>query len=257
MLLIILWLPIIGIVAFFVCLGGWGSIKRISYFSRIWGYVIVKILNVKIKVIGDYSSFKGGLIVSNHMGYLDVVVHASMFPIRFAPNVGIRSWPFLGWYLSISRPIWIDRASRQQSKKLLQDFKDTMDHHIPLIVYPEGTSTSGDDGILPFKSTSFEAVSGNGYPILPLITVYKKAPDGSNLSWHGKLTLLSHVWRILGHKEMHAEVYVMDVIHAEGRDRKDLSKSVHQKMEELYWKLYDKRDNNNSQQKLPEEKATT
>ncbi|QSH40555.1 lysophospholipid acyltransferase family protein [Lentisphaerota bacterium ZTH] len=242
LLLITLWLPVIGFFSFFICLGGWGSIRRVSFCSRIWGHVIVKILNIKVKVYGDFSSFKGGLIVSNHMGYLDVLVHASLFPIRFAPNIGIRSWPFLGWYLSISRPIWIDRASRQKSRKLLQEFKDTMDHNIPLLVYPEGTSTSGDDGILPFKSTSFEAVSGNGYPILPLITVYKKAPDGSNLSWHGKMTLVPHLWRILGHKEMHAEVHVMDIIQSEHRGRKELAKSVHHTMEELYWKLYDNRD---------------
>lgn len=232
---ILIWLPIIGFFSFFVHIGGWGAVRRISYCSRIWGYVIVKILNINVKVVGNPDSVKGGLIVSNHMGYLDILVHASVFPIRFTPKADIRKWPFLGWYLGISRPIWIDRGSKHKSAEVLDQFLNTMKHGIPLLVYPEGTSTDGENGVLPFKSATFGAVEGCDYPIIPVVTCYDRLEDGQTTAWFGDMTLLPHLWRILGYKSINAEVHILTPVKVEGRSRKELAGQVHDLIEKEYW----------------------
>lgn len=231
------WLPFTGFFSFFVHIGGWGAIRRVARCSSIWGHGLVRILNINITVAGDPDSFKGGMIVSNHMGYLDILVHASIFPIRFTPKSEIRNWPGLGWYLGISRPIWIDRSSRQKSIDVIKQFQDTMKHGIPLLVYPEGTSTDGESGIRTFKSSPFEAVAESDYPILPIVTCYKRMQDGVTTAWFGDMTLLPHLWRILGYKSIDVEVHLLPQIKGEGRSRKELAEHVHSLMNKEYWNI--------------------
>lgn len=191
---------------------------------------------MKIKVYGKTSEFDGGLIVSNHQGYLDIIAHSTTFPIRFTPKQDIRHWPIMGLYLGISRPIWVDRSSKQKSIKLMRDFIETMQHDIPLIIYPEGTSTDGVSGLLPYKSTPFAAVSETNLPILPIITWFEPPPDGNSLAWFGEgsdATLFPHLMRVLGYKRINVEIHVMPIIRPEGRDRKELAKYVHGVMEKI------------------------
>jgi 1-acyl-sn-glycerol-3-phosphate acyltransferase len=237
LLAICIWLPITGFFSFFAHIGGWGAVRRVSRCSSIWGRGFIRILNINITVVGEPDSFKGGMIVSNHMGYLDILVHAAIFPIRFTPKIDIRNWPGLGWYLGISRPIWIDRSSRQKSIDVLKQFQDTMKHGIPLLVYPEGTSTDGEGGIRTFKSTPFEVIAESDYPILPIITYYRRTEDGQQAAWFGDMTLLPHLWRILGYKSINVEVHILPQIKGEGRPRKDLAEYVHNLMEKEYWNI--------------------
>ncbi|MBN2643379.1 MAG: 1-acyl-sn-glycerol-3-phosphate acyltransferase [Victivallales bacterium] len=235
--LLLIWMPISGLCSLLFVFGGWGNIKRVCHCARIWGGGIAFIISMKKKFFGDMSQFKGGLIVSNHTGYLDIIAHASSFPIRFTPKQDIRKWPLMGWYVGIGRPIWVDRSSKQKSIKLKKDFVDTMRHGIPLIIYPEGTSTDGFSGILPFKSTPFAAVAETDLPILPVVTVFDPPNDGSSLAWYGAgddATLIPHCWHILGHKKIEVELHILPVIHPEGRSRKELAAYVHGKMQEKY-----------------------
>lgn len=95
--------------------------------------------------------------------------------------------------------------------------------------------------LLPFKSTPFEAAAEQGLPIQPTLLFFESTPadgNGGPLSWHGDYTLLPHIWRILGLKEIRADVHVLPVIRPEpGEDRKHLANRVHDFMEEEYWRI--------------------
>ena len=92
---------------------GWDGVAKAAAWTRLWARGSARIAGHKIIVYGNPEAFEGGLIVGNHQGYLDIVAHASIFRIRFAPKKEIRSWPFLGFMISLNRPVWIDRKSRQ------------------------------------------------------------------------------------------------------------------------------------------------
>lgn len=235
------WLPIVWVMLLYARIGTyWNAQRKIGKISIIWGKGVAWALGIKVKVIGDLSKFKGGLVVSNHTGYVDILVHAAILPIRFAPKSSIKHWPFIGWFIATGRPIWIDRKSKTKSKLIAQQFIDSMNNDVPLLVYPEGTSTSGVDGILDFKSTPFAAVAGNGNWLLPSILRYKETPDGKPIAWYGNMTMLPHLWRILGYKCIEAEVTVMEPFKAEGRDRKELARYTHDLMMKEYDKIFDR-----------------
>lgn len=241
LLLLSIWLPISGFIAFCMQFGGWGGVNRVAKCGQIWGRGIARILGVKIRVHGDKGAFKGGLIISNHVGMLDIPIHAAIFPIRFAARGDLRHWPIVGWYLRVSRSIWVDRNSRHKSLQVAEQFKQTMAHGIPLLVYPEGTSSSGDSGILPFKSTPFEAAINGNFPILPVLSFFRETDHHRVVAWYGDMTLLPHCMRLIGYRQIEVDIYILPIIFPEGRNRKELAEFAHNKMEKEYWKIEKRR----------------
>lgn len=241
-LLLLLWFLILTVwVALVNRKKGWDGVANAAAWTRLWARGSARIAGHKIIVYGNPEAFEGGLIVGNHQGYLDIVAHASIFRIRFAPKKEIRSWPFLGFMISLNRPVWIDRKSRQKSKEAAEEMEATMQNGIAMLVYPEGTSTDGQHGLLPFKSTPFEAAAELALPIQPTLLFYEGVPKQTEpLAWYGDQELLPHVWRILGLKEIKMRVYVLPVVHPEpGEDRKALALRVHDLMEREYWRVKD------------------
>jgi 1-acyl-sn-glycerol-3-phosphate acyltransferase len=240
---IFFWFFIIWILLIFARINSyWKAQRMLGKISILWGRVLTWILGIKIDVKGDLSSFKGGLVVSNHTGYVDILVQAAVLPIRFAPKSSIRHWPFIGWFIATGRPIWIDRSSRHKSKEVAKQFKDSMDNGVPILVYPEGTSTSGEKGILKFKSTPFEAAVHGDNWLLPTIIRYKETPDKKPIAWYDDMTLLPHLWRILGYRNIFAELHVMKPFKPEGRSRKELAQYTYEKMIKEYNKIFERTD---------------
>jgi 1-acyl-sn-glycerol-3-phosphate acyltransferase len=220
-----------------VCIGGWGGIKRVSYIARIWGSGIARIIGLDVRIHGDPNRVHGGIIISNHQSYLDIIVHASVFPIRFAPKAEIATWPFLGWFLALSRPIWVRRESKQSSFRTLEEYRETLEHDINLIIYPEGTTSDGKR-LLPFKSTPFEAVSSGKFNIWPILVRYHEEPGRPTLCWYGDMTLLPHCWEILGRKSIRADLHILDPLSPPpGLRRKELAVLAHSRMEEEFFRM--------------------
>ena len=233
------WMFIIWVALAVVSLGErWKGQRRLAKVSQVWGKGLAWIFGIKTKIIGNPTPVDGGIVVSNHTGYVDILVHAGVWPIRFAAKSSIKYWPFIGWFIATGRPVWVDRTSPHKAKIAAQEFKDSMANGVLLLVYPEGTSTSGIDGILPLKSTPFAAaVEGDNW-IQPTIIRYGDTPDGEPIAWYEDMLLLPHLWRILGYKKIDVEVIILEPFKHEGRNRKELAKFTHEKMEEEYKKIF-------------------
>lgn len=212
------------------------SIRRMARQIRIWAAGICWILGIRARIHGDPKLYEktGGLVVSNHLGYADIFLHASVFGLRFTPKADIRKWPVLGWYADMTRPIWVDRKSKQSSARTMVLFRETLLNKIPLIIYPEGTSTDGKSGILPFKTTPFEPVVGTDIPVQPIVVVYRVPRGGVDPAWYGDMTFLPHLWDLLGASGVTADIYLLPQIRAEGRTRKELAQFVHDEMLKVY-----------------------
>ena len=212
------------------------SISRMALQTKYWGGGIVKILGIRTIIHGSPEDYKktGGLVVANHQSYVDVFLHASIFGLRFTPKKEIKSWPILGWYTDMTRPIWVDRDSRQASGGLMEQFRDTLRHKVPLIVYPEGTTSDGRSGLKEFKTTPFETVCGTDIPVQPVISIYHPAPGDMHPAWYGDATFMPHLWALLGNRKSTADVYILPLIYPEGRNRKQLAKAVRDAMLKAY-----------------------
>ncbi len=213
---------------------GWNGRRHTSELLRFWAKGAARITGISIKTFGRTHGNVSGLVVSNHLGYVDIVVHAAIFPLRFAPSTEVAKMPVVSGIVSASNPIFVDRSSAHAAKKAVRDFAKTMKRGMCLIVYPEGTSTNGKNGILPFKSTSFDAASSGGMPVIPILTRYVEDEREPSVAWYGDMTFFSHFWKVLGKRKIEAEVYMLDLIEPGGRTRKELASFVHDVMSREY-----------------------
>ena len=236
-----LWSSSLLVFVFLFTLGRnkWKATAFCSRCARFWARGMARILNMKITVCGDPSSAAGKLVLSNHLGYLDIIAEGTLFPLRFAPKAEMRKWPFFGPLVAVSRPVWIDRKNRIRAAQTAGEIADTLKNDLSMLVYPEGTSTDGKNGLLPFKSTAFESVLNTDVSMLPVLVTHKESPEGSfDPAWYGDISFLPHVWGVLGLKEIHTCVYIMQVEdHLPGEDRKSLASRMHDLMDGEYRRI--------------------
>ena len=210
-----------------------------AWFTRIWAAGCRKILNLRVTTFpGEVPHQRGGLIVANHVSYLDIFVHASLFGARFAPKVEMKSWPLVGAMTAVCNPVWIDRGNRRHAADSEREMREALLGEVPFLVYPEGTNSDGSK-LLPFKSTVFEAVLQSGAEILPVVSHYPPAADGTPIPWCDHTGFLPHFWRVMGLKEIVCEVYIMDTVVPGASGRKELALQLHDMMQNFLQKVVD------------------
>ena len=236
-LLVLLWSSLLMPPAFLslTVLRKWPRVRLGAFWAGVWARGCAVIAGVETVVHGELPGKKGVLLVSNHLGYLDILVHASNFRLRFTPNDGIKKWFFVGPLVSLSAPIWIDRKSPRKAAGYAGEFRNTMENGVSLLVYPEGTSSDGKHGLLPFKSTVFAAVP-QGVPIQPTLLFYREN-DGGSAAWFDDTAFVTHVKRVLKMKKIIIDLYILPEMYAlPDEDRKCLAGRVRQAMIEEYEK---------------------
>jgi 1-acyl-sn-glycerol-3-phosphate acyltransferase len=104
---------------------------------------------------------------------------------------------------------------------------------VPLVVFPEGTS-SGGDTVLPFKSSLFQPAVEHQWTVTPLHLGYELA-DGSvadEVAYWRDMTLLPHLLNLFTKRSLRA-VLVFGEPLAAGKDRKELCRRTHEAVVEL------------------------
>lgn len=204
--------------------------ERSLTWTLIWARVSAWIFNLKIHVAGDPAAFKGGLIAANHQGVLDILVLASVFRIRFAPKAEMRRWPLIGFLTGCNKPVWIDRSTPRKAKESAEAMCRIMQRGEAMMVFPEGTTSDAREGLLPFKSTAFQAAIDAGCCVQPVIISYDEKCR-SRVQWCHGTGFPAFVWSILGLKETKVTVHIMECVRLlDGEDRKALCGRVYELM---------------------------
>lgn len=214
---------------------------RIAPFYNIMAFKIFCFcLGIKTNIIkGQVIKGKKVLLVSNHSSYLDIFGLGSKIIANFISKEDVKKWPIFGLAATIGNTIFISRNKMQAVHEVDFMEKELEKRKIPVIVFPEGTSTDGNE-VLPFKSSLF-AMFENQFgknvedPIyvqpVSIAYVYEKkkklTPDQRhNYAWYIKeQTLGEHLLNAMKHTPFTMEV----IIHApvditKFKDRKELAK---------------------------------
>src|ERR1039458_463417 len=101
----------------------------------------LRIFKFEAQVAGPVPS--GGLLVSNHLSYLDVPVMASLTPAVFVAKHEIKSWPVIGWLARLAGTLFIDRDRRMDVAPVNAAVQTALDGGALVVVFPEGTSSDG------------------------------------------------------------------------------------------------------------------
>ena len=147
-----------------------------------------------------------GLVVSNHLSYLDIAIFSAAMPCFFVAKAEIDRWPYFGEAARAGGTLFIDRASMASAEKVAAQIAARLPAHIPILVFPEGTSTDGST-VQRFHSRLFEPAVEAAAPITAAAIGYLVDRGAErDLCWFGDETFLGHLWKTLGARGLTAGV---------------------------------------------------
>jgi len=153
-----------------------GTIRRDSslplrFAREYWGPGMLRLAGADLRVEGDPRavSDRPAIYVMNHQSSLDIPAAFAVLPVdlRFIAKHTLRKVPFLGWYMSWTGMVFVDRSNSTQAVGSLNAAAERVRGGISLLAYPEGTR-SRDGRILPFKKGPFVLALQAGVPVVPI-----------------------------------------------------------------------------------------
>jgi len=166
---------------------------------------VLKCLNAEIQVEGQPPAC--GLVVANHLSYLDILVFSAAMPCFFVAKMDVGRWPIFGRAARAGGTIFLDRASAASAASVADQIAARLNLPVPVLLFPEGTSTDGTE-VLRFHSRLIEPAAAAGAPITAAAIGYEFA-DGTQereLCWYDDVEFLPHLWRVLGVKQFSARL---------------------------------------------------
>jgi 1-acyl-sn-glycerol-3-phosphate acyltransferase len=203
---------------------------RIDVLHR-WSRRTLPRMGIRIDVTG--SPVAAGLIASNHLSYLDILVYSAIAPCAFVAKREVRAWPAVGWIATLAGTIYVDRSRRSETHSIQPEIQSALAHGLRLFLFPEGTSSDGTR-VLPFHSSLFQPAVDLQVPVSAASIEYA-IPDGvaaAEACYFGTMKLFPHLINLLGKQSVIARVNFSSdsLLFA---DRKQASLKMHEEVERL------------------------
>jgi lyso-ornithine lipid O-acyltransferase len=190
-----------------------------------------RIFRLEIKFAGTIPV--RGLLVCNHLSYMDILVLASLAPSMFVAKREVKSWPVMGLLARLGGTLFIDRQRRTHVGEINDDIQAALDEGALVIVFPEGTSSDGRS-VLPFKSSLLEPATQQNNP-LTVGRLHYTLANGKNdevVAYWGDTVFFTHLLNLLSHDKIRATVRFAPVANRSS-DRKALAQHLHASVLEL------------------------
>lgn len=187
--------------------------------------------NIRIRIHGPVPAH--GLIVANHISYLDIVGLSSGIGCAFIAKKEIAGWPLFGAYSRLGATIFVDRERKGDVAAVTHLMRAHLDAAIPLVLFPEGTSTDGSH-VLPFRSSLLEPAVKLRCPVAPCGLSYS-IEDGdvaTDIAYWGDMSLAPHLLRMVTKRTVHLDIHFGPARTANA-DRKTLARDLHHEVRAL------------------------
>ena len=199
---------------------------------RLWGRGLMRILGIRVVTEGQPLP-PGALVVSNHLGYIDMPVLDSVMPMVFVARADLRRWPFWGPIATLGGTIYVDRATKRDVLRVRSDMREALARGDSVVVFPEATSTGGET-MLPFKPALLADAAAHGIPVYWLTLSYRTPPGGPKARdqvcwWGDNSPFVSHVLGLFALRRVDCTIRYGDAP-VRARDRKAMAVDLRRKM---------------------------
>jgi 1-acyl-sn-glycerol-3-phosphate acyltransferase len=185
-----------------------------------WSAQLLALLGVQLRVMG--TPISSGLVVANHLSWLDILaIHSAHF-CRFVAKSDIKGWPVIGYLTDQSGMLFVERTSRRDSHRVVQAVATRLTAGDCVAVFPEGTTGDGRE-LLPFHANMIQSAIDADSPVQTVAIRFIDSATGNASRaplYEGDDTLLSSVWRVLGSSSVTVVIQFGQPELAAGRDRR-------------------------------------
>ena len=154
-----------------------------------------------------------GAVITNHLSYLDILIHAALRPCVFVSAIETRRMPLIGWMSMMAGTVYVKRGVGGSAAKAAGGMAEGFKDGLPVVFFPEGGTGVGDVPLLPLHSgllaNALEAKAPVTAGFLQYILSAEDLAAGrtsrDDVAW-GEQTLPAHLWNLFGLHGFRAEV---------------------------------------------------
>lgn len=172
---VIFYLSLIPVSIAIILLYSFVSTEKLQSFGVLWIKFVLNSLKILCGVTWvvegkEHIPKDSCIVVSNHQGQWESFFLQTLFtPSTSIIKKELLYIPFFGWALKCMKPITLNRANKFSSlKKVINKGKLKLGEGLWVILFPEGTRVSPQEGIRPFANSCGVLANKSGKPILPI-----------------------------------------------------------------------------------------
>jgi 1-acyl-sn-glycerol-3-phosphate acyltransferase len=175
----------------------------------------VKAMGIAFRIEGTFPEH--GVIVSNHLGYLDIMVFAAQHRCVFVSKSELADVPLIGWMTTMAGTVFVSRGRGGSAIRAKGGLHAAADAGLPIVIFPEGTTSDGS-GVLPFRSGALAQVLESGQSVTAAFVSYRLTEDngpgvtiGNDLAfWGDDVQLLPHIFGLLALRGIEVNIRIAD-----------------------------------------------
>jgi len=200
-----------------------------------WTRSFAVISGMDVEVIGEPPT-PPFFLVANHLSYVDIAALRTTVKGVFVAKKEVSQWFLAGRIVRDMGIIFIDRNNRRDIPRAGEQIIERLNDGEGVIVFPEGTSSKGED-ILPFNSSFFEFASRTDIPVSYASISYRtpegELPASQSICWWDETSFMAHMFRLFTVKRYTA-ILDFGEENVVNTDRKRLAAELLQRVKEKF-----------------------
>lgn len=199
-----------------------------------WSGLLVSALGVRIEGDAILRRVGQGLIVSNHISFIDIFVIDSLMRATFVAKHEVAHWPVIGWLTTRTDNLFVERGRRNAAHATYLHMAEILSLGRRLVVFPEGTTTRGDK-VLPFHAALMQSAVVSEVPVVCLALRYTDMNGAFSAcpAYVDDDSLWDCLWRVVIHDGLTVHVHFVGLLASRDLDRRHLAHAAHQRIARL------------------------
>jgi 1-acyl-sn-glycerol-3-phosphate acyltransferase len=192
-----------------------------------WSKQLLEALGVRI--VGTGTPPAHGLLVANHISWLDIFAINALAPTTFLSKDDVLSWPVIGWLAAQVGTLFLERGSRAAAQRAKEHLIAELGAGRLVGVFPEGTTGFGDH-VMPFHAALFQSAIDGGVGVMPALIRYtdRQGRPSQAAAYVGETSLWECVRSIVAASGLTVRVAFLPAVATAGTDRRHLAHHSHQ-----------------------------
>lgn len=176
---------------------------------------------------------QNGLLVANHLSYLDIMILSAIIPCVFVAKREIERWPIFGFMSRMAGTIFLDRERRAETRFAQEEMERRLSEGLTVVLFPEATSSDGTS-VLPFRPALFQAAINTGAAISAARIRYQVSSGRAetDVCYWGEMEMVPHVTKLLSKERITGHVQFRERAQ-HFTDRKHAAQKMYEQVLEL------------------------
>ena len=172
---------------------------------RDWSRVLLRVIHVRVVRVDraggmgrDTADAPAGLLVANHISWIDIPVLASSGYRTFVAKAEVGQWPLIGAFARAAGTLFIQRGRSASARSVNDRLAQRLGDGEPVVLFPEGTTTRGH-GVQRFHAFLLNPAVSAGLPVQAIRLSYPH-PGGATdprAPYVDDDTLPTHLLRVI------------------------------------------------------------